>query len=222
VLCVDNEHSILEGMAQLLEGWSCEVLTATDTVEALEALEQAAAAGPAARRFPPGRRRYGPEDHRQAVRARWGDVPAVIITADYGEAVRERVRASAGCSIMRKPVKPAALRAIMSQLLLARRQSARDAAALGGGAEPQPQPGSVAPRWDRGRTNHRPASLAGNFNALSACDIPARYHAPDGLALQPRRAAVRRRQRVARLPPERRSAPRRQRGGTSWARSRIS
>jgi hypothetical protein len=40
---------------------------------------------------------------------------------------------------MRKPVKPAALRAIMSQLLLARRQSAAEAArdarlAAGGGA----------------------------------------------------------------------------------------
>jgi hypothetical protein len=47
----------------------------------------------------------------------------VVITADYGEDVRERVRA-AGFAIMRKPVKPAALRAIMSQLLLARRQVA--------------------------------------------------------------------------------------------------
>jgi PAS domain S-box-containing protein len=127
VLCIDNEHSILEGMAQLLDGWSCEVLTATDTVEALASLEQ------------DGR----PPDlvladfHLDgidtglksiaAVRARWGDVPAVIITADYGQEVRERVRA-AGLSIMRKPVKPGALRAMMSQLLLARRQSAADAA----------------------------------------------------------------------------------------------
>jgi anti-sigma regulatory factor (Ser/Thr protein kinase) len=63
----------------------------------------------------------------EAVRARWGDVPAVIITADYGEQARERVR-NAGFAIMRKPVKPAALRAIMSQLLLARRQNAIDAA----------------------------------------------------------------------------------------------
>ena len=137
VLCIDNEHDILEGMTRLLEGWSCEVLTATDTPAALAALEQA------------GR----PPDllladfhldgsdtglkSIEAVRARWGAVPAVIITADYGADARERVRTS-GFAIMRKPVKPAALRAIMSQLLLARRQSVSDAArdariAAGGG-----------------------------------------------------------------------------------------
>jgi CheY-like chemotaxis protein len=59
-------------------------------------------------------------------------VPAVIITADYGEEVRERAR-NAGFSIMRKPVKPAALRAIMSQLLLARRQSVADQARVAAG-----------------------------------------------------------------------------------------
>jgi PAS domain S-box-containing protein len=127
VLCIDNEPSILEGMASLLDGWSCEVATATDTAAALAILDEA------------GR----PPDllladfHLDgcdtglktiaAVRARWGEIPAVIITADYGEEVRERVRA-AGFAIMRKPVKPAALRAIMSQLLLARRQSAVEAA----------------------------------------------------------------------------------------------
>ena len=135
VLCLDNEQVILEGMAQLLEGWACEVLTATDTATALAALEEMGQ--------PPDLvladfHLDGSDTGLktiEALRARWGDVPAVIITADYGEDVRERVRSS-GFAIMRKPVKPAALRAIMSQLLLARRQSvadtARDARAAAG------------------------------------------------------------------------------------------
>lgn len=132
VLCVDNELSILEGMAHLLDGWACEVVTATDTAGALAALEEAGR--------PPdlllADYHLDGTDHGlktiAAVRARWGEVPAVIITADYGEEVRERVR-EVGFSIMRKPVKPAALRAIMSQLLLARRQSAVDAARAAAG-----------------------------------------------------------------------------------------
>ncbi|MFU8820241.1 MAG: NahK/ErcS family hybrid sensor histidine kinase/response regulator [Gammaproteobacteria bacterium] len=132
VLCVDNELSILEGMAHLLDGWACEVITATDTAGALAALEEAGR--------PPDLMladyHLDGTDHGlktiAAVRGRWGEVPAVIITADYGEEVRERVR-EVGFSIMRKPVKPAALRAIMSQLLLARRQSAVDAARAAAG-----------------------------------------------------------------------------------------
>lgn len=119
VLCVDNEQTILEGMTRLLEGWACEVVSASGTVSALERLDRAAG----------GER--APDlllvDYHldtgdtgmktiEAVRARWGPVPAVIVTADHGEAVRERVR-RAGHAMLRKPVKPAALRAVMSQLL---------------------------------------------------------------------------------------------------------
>ena len=129
VLCIDNEQSILEGMAQLLEGWSCDVLTATGTAEALEALD---GAGRAPDLVLADFHLDGSDTGLKsiaAVRARWGEVPAVIITADYGEEVRERAR-GAGFAIMRKPVKPAALRAIMSQLLLARRQVVAEATAV--------------------------------------------------------------------------------------------
>jgi PAS domain S-box-containing protein len=125
VLCVDNETTILEGMQQLLEGWSCEVATAVDTESALAAVE--AAGRPPDLLLADFHLDGGDTGLKtvQAIRARWGDVPAVFITADYGEAVRERVR-SAGYSILRKPVKPAALRAIMSQMLLARRRAAAE------------------------------------------------------------------------------------------------
>jgi PAS domain S-box-containing protein len=132
VLCIDNEHNILEGMAQLLEGWSCEVLTATDTAAALKTLERAGR--PPDLLLADFHLDAGDSGLKtiQAVRARWGEVPAVIITADYGEQVRDHVR-NAGFAIMRKPVKPAALRAIMSQLLLARRQAVAELARAAAG-----------------------------------------------------------------------------------------
>jgi PAS domain S-box-containing protein len=133
VLCVDNEHNILEGMSRLLEGWSCEVITAADTPGALVALERM---GRAPDLVLADFHLDGSDTGLKTideVRARWGEVPAVIITADYGETVRERVRHS-GLAIMRKPVKPAALRAIMSQLLLARRHVVADASRVAAGA----------------------------------------------------------------------------------------
>jgi signal transduction histidine kinase/CheY-like chemotaxis protein len=131
VLCVDNESSILEGMTQLLGGWTCHVLTAEDTDSALATLE---VAGRAPDLVLADYHLDGDDTGLrtlEAVRARWGDVPGAIITADYGEEVRERVRAS-GVLILRKPIKPAALRAIMSQLLARGRHTAAssDAGAL--------------------------------------------------------------------------------------------
>ena len=131
VLCVDNESSILEGMTQLLGGWTCHVLTAEDTDSALATLE----VGGRAPDLVLADYHLDGDDTGlrtlEAVRARWGDVPGAIITADYGEEVRERVRAS-GVLILRKPIKPAALRAIMSQLLARGRHTAAssDAGAL--------------------------------------------------------------------------------------------
>ena len=49
-----------------------------------------------------------------AMRERYGDIPGVVITADHGDDVRSAAR-SMGYTVLRKPVKPAALRAIISQ-----------------------------------------------------------------------------------------------------------
>ena len=132
VLVIDNEQDILEGMTRLLEGWSCQVMTATSTESALAALR-------GARQLPDLVLADFHLDHGDtglksiaALRECIGEIPAVVITADYGEQVRDRVR-DAGFAIMRKPVKPAALRAIMSQLLLARRQDAVEAARAAAG-----------------------------------------------------------------------------------------
>ena len=116
MLVVDNESTILEGMRAVLEGWGCEVLTAGDALEA-----RAAVAG-----------RVTPVDVILAdyhlgdgitgdavvadLRARLDrPTPAVIITADREPALRERLLAT-GLHVLRKPVKPAQLRALLARL----------------------------------------------------------------------------------------------------------
>jgi CheY-like chemotaxis protein len=114
VLCVDNQPSTLEGMTQLLSGWGCEVLTAVGTRDALETVDERS-------RCPDVLLvDYHLDDGDNglstmaAMKERYGDIPGVVITADHGDDVRSAAR-SMGYTVLRKPVKPAALRAIISQ-----------------------------------------------------------------------------------------------------------
>ncbi len=119
VLCIDNDATILDGMATLLGGWGCEVLQATALAGAIEA-------GQAARKPPSGVLVDYHLDHGNgieavvALRHRFGpDLPAVLITADRSPEVREAARAMA-IHVLNKPLKPAALRAVMSQWIVRR------------------------------------------------------------------------------------------------------
>ena len=110
VLCIDNEPRILDGMRKLLEGWGCRVTTAggssgltaamptPDVVLADFHLDQ--------------------EDGFQAIaRARqiWSDaLPAILVTADRSNDVRERATAL-DVPVLQKPVKPAALRTMLTR-----------------------------------------------------------------------------------------------------------
>jgi CheY-like chemotaxis protein len=49
-----------------------------------------------------------------ALRECYGDLPAILITADRSVAVRDRARAL-GIQVLHKPLKPAALRALLAQ-----------------------------------------------------------------------------------------------------------
>ncbi|WP_163558585.1 NahK/ErcS family hybrid sensor histidine kinase/response regulator [Halomonas sp. NO4] len=121
ILCIDNETLILEGMKAMLSGWGCEVFTATsiggaksvlrhldgdpdailadyhldNEVTGLMALEALA------------------ERHEDAV-------PGIVITADRTEEVAEEVK-RAGYHLLQKPVRPAALRALLTRTLQASR-----------------------------------------------------------------------------------------------------
>ena len=114
VLCIDNERAILDGMQTLLGGWGCRVLKAADLTEALAAIEGGGVE-------PDG---MLVDYHLDAgngivavaeLRRRYGDgLPAILVTADRSERVREEARAAA-VHVLNKPVKPASLRALLTQ-----------------------------------------------------------------------------------------------------------
>ncbi len=123
VLCVDNEPAVLAGMEALLLGWGCEVHKAPSTLKAVQAV--AAMAGPPDVMLADYHLDTGTGvDAVLAVREATGrEIPAVIITADHSPEVQRDVR-SRGLSMLRKPLKAAALRAIMAQYVVRRSAAA--------------------------------------------------------------------------------------------------
>ena len=115
VLCIDNEPTILDGMETLLGGWGCRVLKAP------RSRRGASPRSPRRRLTPDGLLvDYHLDDGDgieaiAALRRRFGaDLPAILITADRGAAVREEARAQR-IQLLNKPLKPAALRALLTQ-----------------------------------------------------------------------------------------------------------
>ena len=117
-LCLDNEEKILDGMEALLVGWGIQVVKARDQKEASAALSELVK-----------ERGRGPDillvDYHlddgtgidAVVQLRWrfgADLPAALITADRTPAVREEA-GEKSISVLNKPVKPAALRAVLAQ-----------------------------------------------------------------------------------------------------------
>lgn len=114
VLCIDNDPAILNGMEMLLTGWGCRVIQAPGVFEALTLLRD---------------HRVSPDvllidyhlDEGDGIEAakqlRWKlgqSLPAVLITADRSKRVRDTARAT-DMEVLNKPVRPAALRALLAQ-----------------------------------------------------------------------------------------------------------
>ena len=112
-LCIDNEPSVLDGMETLLRGWGCDVLKAPSLALALTAISESST-------IPNGLLVDYHLDQGNgieaiiALRRRFGEMPAILITADRSPDVRELAR-SEGVQILHKPLKPAALRALLAQ-----------------------------------------------------------------------------------------------------------
>src|SRR6266516_3868155 len=114
VLCIDNELAILDGMETLLAGWGCRVLKAPDLEEAIALVAEGKITpdgllvdyhldkGNGIAAITELRRRFG------------ADLTAILITADRSPRVREDARAN-GIQLLNKPLKPAALRALLTQ-----------------------------------------------------------------------------------------------------------
>jgi Na+/proline symporter/signal transduction histidine kinase len=118
VLCIDNECAVLSGMETLLNGWGCRVLKGADLVQAVAALEASGLepdgllvdyhldTGDGLAAIKALRRRICQADG--------SEIPAIVITADRSPHIREQARAE-GAHVLNKPIKPASLRALMTQ-----------------------------------------------------------------------------------------------------------
>jgi Na+/proline symporter/signal transduction histidine kinase/CheY-like chemotaxis protein len=114
VLCVDNEPAVLDGMETLLQSWGCHVLKAPDLATAVAAV-QASPQPPNGLLVDYHLDRDNGIAAVAALRARFGgDLPAILITADRSPAVRDAAHRN-GIQLLNKPVKPAALRALLTQ-----------------------------------------------------------------------------------------------------------
>ena len=114
VLCVDNEPDILTGMASLIRPWGCEVRTARDESEALAVTLPDWIPEVMLADYHLDESRNG-IDLMNRLRARYGRrLPGILITADQTEVVRNEARAN-GYRILHKPLKPAALRALLNR-----------------------------------------------------------------------------------------------------------
>ena len=121
-LCIDNDPSILEGMATLLSQWGCEVRTAADREASLNAIGEIGRAPDIVFADYHLDNETG-IDVIDAIRNRHGaDFPAVLVTADRTQSVKTRADAK-GIVMLHKPVRPAGLRAILSMC-----RTSRDAA----------------------------------------------------------------------------------------------
>ena len=123
VLAIDNEPDIIEGMRLLLSGWGCTV----DSVGSIGELEAYLSEVPT----PPALiiADYHLDDGsgidailnlRSAYQS---EVPAMLITADRSRELRAEAE-QRGIDVQHKPVRPAALRAYMTQLATLRQSAA--------------------------------------------------------------------------------------------------
>jgi len=114
VLCIDNEPQILDGMQTLLGGWGCRVLTAPNLASAIAAVAEAQLA-PSGLLVDYHLDQGNGIDAIAELRKLFGaDLPAILITADRSLHVRDFARAR-GVQLLNKPIKPAALRALIAQ-----------------------------------------------------------------------------------------------------------
>ncbi len=119
VLCVDNDRSIIDGMKALLSSWQCPVIAAMDSTEAIEQLKAARVTPDVIISDYHLDREDGCEAIRAIAAACNADIPGIIATADGSDPARTKANA-AGYAFLQKPIKPAALRALISSLIVKR------------------------------------------------------------------------------------------------------
>lgn len=114
IVCIENDRAILDGMRTLLTGWDAKVIAAVDPTSAADAI---AASGERVTgllvdyHLDRGNGIAAIRDIRQ----KFGQsIPAILITADRSPHVRDAAREE-NIVVLNKPLKPAALRALLAQ-----------------------------------------------------------------------------------------------------------
>jgi CheY-like chemotaxis protein len=115
ILVIDNEPAIVNGMRILLEGWGCRV-NAFSSLAELGGITVPLDAIIADYHLDTGTGLDAIRTLRDQIRP---ELPAILITADRTQAVREVAEAE-GVVVLHKPRKPAALRALLAQWRAAR------------------------------------------------------------------------------------------------------
>lgn len=122
ILCIDNDRKILDGMAALLTGWGCRMLCETSAKAAIRMLKRDAAAPDVLLvdyHLDAGNGIEAVAD----LRGIFGTaLPAILITADRSPQIRRDAQAK-DIAVLYKPLKAAALRALLAQFS-ARREAA--------------------------------------------------------------------------------------------------
>jgi signal transduction histidine kinase len=116
VLVIDNDLAVLEAMQGLLERWSCEVYLMRSPAELDELAEGGLQPDIILADYHLDADQCGLAAVDALRKTSGKTVPCIVITADRGVDVAESAR-QAGCELLLKPVKPAALRALMLHLL---------------------------------------------------------------------------------------------------------
>jgi Na+/proline symporter/CheY-like chemotaxis protein len=121
IVCIDNEREILDGMQGLLSKWGASPVIAETQQQALAELQRLREDED---RLPVlllvdyhlGNNVTGIEVIEALRRSAGDQLPAVILTADYTQEVANIVH-DAGHGLLHKPIKPAALRAMINRIL---------------------------------------------------------------------------------------------------------
>jgi signal transduction histidine kinase len=117
ILCVDNDPAVLGAMRTLLQGWSCDVMTAANVEEAQEEIRKLGSwPDMVLMDYHLGSELTGLAALDALSSEAGRPLPGILITANYTDAVRKAADARA-YPVLHKPVRPGALRALMAQML---------------------------------------------------------------------------------------------------------
>lgn len=114
---IDNDPAICDAMATLMEGWGCQVLTALSLDDLCQQVDPASSdVQLIIADYHLDNDETGLDAARALNQRLPGPVPVLMITANYGQDLKQQIRES-GYLLIHKPVKPMKLKTTLSHLL---------------------------------------------------------------------------------------------------------